>query len=232
MKKQKNDTIKIGTYFDADTEIHGDVYAKRSVKVDGNIRGDLHTLFDVVIGDDSVIEGDVTGRDIIVHGRIKGNVKASETITLTNNGVIEGDLTGTGLIVDIGSEYKGKCTIVRKNEGAPQGPEKIEKKTLEACDKKADEPKAEEEKAEASSIAAPKEETKAEEPKIEVAVKRPVGRPRKITIKELEPETDEPEELSPRGREVMRIAPAIKSNPVGRPKGSTKKTKALVELVG
>jgi len=118
-KKLSSDKkIKIDTIIASSTHIEGNLFTDSPMKVDGHIKGNITSTADIIIGEDAVITGDITAKDIIINGVVNGNAVSCETVTLTENGKINGDIKTTGLIVDNGCQFRGNCTIIDEVEAA------------------------------------------------------------------------------------------------------------------
>jgi cytoskeletal protein CcmA (bactofilin family) len=100
-------TADISTLLSKDTEIRGTVKTQGSIRVDGAVFGDLHSVKTVTIGASGIVEGNVTGEDIIVAGKVKGTLTARGRISLEGSAQIEGDLNTTRLSIAEGAVFRG-----------------------------------------------------------------------------------------------------------------------------
>ncbi|MDR0930239.1 MAG: polymer-forming cytoskeletal protein [Clostridiales bacterium] len=111
-KKKRSAVVTIGTFIEKNTTITGDILSTSSIKIDGKVSGNISTVADCFIGESGLIAGDIRAKDVVNSGCVRGNIDANETITLSSTGRIDGDIKTTGFIVDIGSHFSGKCTII------------------------------------------------------------------------------------------------------------------------
>jgi len=100
-------TADISTLLSKDTEIRGSVKAQGSIRVDGTIFGDLVSAKTVTIGATGVVEGNITGEDVIVAGKVKGSLTARGKISLEGTAQIEGDLNTSRLSISEGAVFRG-----------------------------------------------------------------------------------------------------------------------------
>jgi cytoskeletal protein CcmA (bactofilin family) len=97
----------ISTLLSRDTEIRGSIRTQGSIRVDGTVNGDLVSAKTVTIGATGVVDGDVTGEDVIVAGKVKGSLTAHSKISLEGTAQIEGDLNTSRLSIAEGAVFRG-----------------------------------------------------------------------------------------------------------------------------
>lgn len=111
----------------AGTEIRGDIISNGDVRIDGTLRGTVHTKARLVIGQTGIIEGDIKAQNADISGNIKGNISVDDLLSLKSTAKIQGDIITRKLIVETGGEFNGKCqmrtgvTETSKNAGSGQG---------------------------------------------------------------------------------------------------------------
>lgn len=111
----------------AGTEIRGDIISNGDVRIDGILKGTVHTKARLVIGSTGVIEGDIKAQNADVSGNIKGNISVDDLLSLKSTAKIHGDIITRKLIVETGGEFNGKCQMrtggneTSKNAGSGQG---------------------------------------------------------------------------------------------------------------
>ncbi len=93
------------------TEIIGDLISNGDVRIDGVLRGTIHTKAKLVIGSTGIVEGDIRAQNSDISGNVKGNVNVDELLTLKGNGRVNGDITTKKLVVESGAEFNGKCQM-------------------------------------------------------------------------------------------------------------------------
>ena len=100
-------TADVSTLLSRDTEIRGSIRTQGSIRVDGTVCGDLVSAKTVTIGATGLVEGDVTGEDVIVAGKVKGSLTARGKISLEGSAQIEGDLNTSRLSIAEGAVFRG-----------------------------------------------------------------------------------------------------------------------------
>ncbi len=98
------------------TTITGNIVSNGDLRIDGNIDGDLNSQARIVIGEKSVINGDIRAANAIIEGKVNGNVEVTEVLFLKATALIEGDMMMQKLVVENGAVFNGKSTM--RNSGA------------------------------------------------------------------------------------------------------------------
>lgn len=82
------------------------IRCKGSLRVDGNIRADLHTSR-LVVGKDAVISGAIAAEEVEVYGQVRGAILARHLV-LHSTAEVEGDLVSHELTVEQGASFDGR----------------------------------------------------------------------------------------------------------------------------
>ena len=72
--------------------------------------------FDVPIGEDGKIKGDIVADAIIIGGYVEGNVYASQRVVLEAKGILNGDLVAPKVIINEGTRFNGSCNMMKSRE--------------------------------------------------------------------------------------------------------------------
>lgn len=114
-------TGKMDTIIGRNTKLEGRIEAKGTIRLDGELVGDLHVQGSAIIGTKGLIKGNVYCTNIYVAGTIEGNVDCKEQLRLTNTSRLTGDIKVKTFIVDENASFEGKCEMqelkqITKNE--------------------------------------------------------------------------------------------------------------------
>jgi cytoskeletal protein CcmA (bactofilin family) len=115
-KKVSEISAEVETIIGKDTHFKGNITAKGSIRVDGQLDGEVTTSSDVVVG----VAGDVTvqikARNVTVAGKVTGNIDAVEKLELLPTAKLCGDIKVGMLIVGEGAVFKGSCEMRHESE--------------------------------------------------------------------------------------------------------------------
>lgn len=109
--KVSNNSDKVDTVIGASVVIDGPLFSKEAIKIDGTVHGSVTTKSNLFLGPDSVVMGDVQGKDVTICGKVTGNVTAKGRIIITSKAQISGNMSMDHLVVDEGALFNGNCTM-------------------------------------------------------------------------------------------------------------------------
>lgn len=121
-KDRKHETEKV---LDVDASMQGTLIFKDSVnlKINGRFEGVLNTKGNLMIGEEAVVNADITGESIIVAGKVNGNINALKDLKLISPAQVVGDIRSPLLSIAEGATFDGSCRMLAdsKNAAAAQG---------------------------------------------------------------------------------------------------------------
>lgn len=101
---------KLDTIVGPETILKGDLTSKGTVKVDGQVEGDVAADC-LIIGEVGKLTGDVTVREIIIGGRIVGTIHATDGVDILRKGEVCGDIFAARLTIAEGGYFDGRSTM-------------------------------------------------------------------------------------------------------------------------
>jgi cytoskeletal protein CcmA (bactofilin family) len=95
------------------------VRCKGSLRVNGNIQADLHSM-QLTVGEEAVISGSIAADTVEVYGKVRGAVRASRVVLYASAEVV-GDIQSQFLSIEEGASFDGRSRKVNDpQEIAPQ----------------------------------------------------------------------------------------------------------------
>lgn len=107
------DADAFDTVIEDDISFTGNVKVKQPFFIRGKIKGYIESESDVVVDDIAIIEADIVADRVLVKGRVKGNVRGNQLVFVAASGTVIGDITSHKVVLEPGSEFTGKCTMVK-----------------------------------------------------------------------------------------------------------------------
>ncbi len=106
------------------TQAEGTIHSKGSIRIDGEVKGRIEAVGDVMIGETASVDSDIEGNNVIIAGTVVGNVRASGKLDLLSTGNLKGEVYSCGLVVSEGAKFTGSFHMVDNGKQAklPQGP--------------------------------------------------------------------------------------------------------------
>lgn len=92
-------------------EFKGVISYQGTVRIDGQLEGEIHTDGVLIVGKTAVIDAKVEAGTIICQGRIIGNIVAREKIQLMSPAVLNGSVRTPSLSMEEGVLFNGTCEM-------------------------------------------------------------------------------------------------------------------------
>ncbi len=93
------------------SRFEGKITSSGSLRVDGQVNGDVALTGDLVIGSNGEVTGNIDAQTVTVGGRITGNINVKNKLVLEAKAKIKGDIRASKLIIDEGAVFDGKCDM-------------------------------------------------------------------------------------------------------------------------
>ena len=99
------------TIVGAAAKLEGTVVSAGSLRIDGQVKGQIQADGDVELSPQSQVEADIRAQNVSVAGRFKGNVVVKGKAHLARGGRIEGNITSKTLVVEEGGIFHGQSLM-------------------------------------------------------------------------------------------------------------------------
>lgn len=116
------------------SKMEGNLKTESSLRVDGEVLGNLECAAKLVVGVEAVITGDIKALEVEVEGKINGKVDVDDVLTLRSTALIQGDMETSRLVIEDGAEFNGDCRM----KGSTSHTSSSKKKKKQTADKEAE----------------------------------------------------------------------------------------------
>jgi cytoskeletal protein CcmA (bactofilin family) len=99
------------TIVGAGARLDGNVVSAGSLRIDGQVKGQINADGDVSLSPQSQVEADIRAQNVSVAGRFKGNIIVKGKAHLARGGRIEGNITSKTLVVEEGGVFHGQSIM-------------------------------------------------------------------------------------------------------------------------
>lgn len=89
------------------TKVIGDLSATSSLRIDGEIVGDVNCDGKLVLGPDGIITGNISANEVELDGKVEGFIKVSELLTLHQTASVYGDIQTERIVIEDGAKVEG-----------------------------------------------------------------------------------------------------------------------------
>jgi cytoskeletal protein CcmA (bactofilin family) len=104
-------TPPTATFIDGSTQIEGTVRCKETLRIDGQLSGELECEKTVLVRQGAKVTANIAAETVQVSGEVKGNISARRKITLDRTARVNGDLATPGIVIEEGAKLKGRIVI-------------------------------------------------------------------------------------------------------------------------
>jgi len=114
------------TIVGAGARLEGNVVSAGSLRIDGQVKGQINAEGDVTLSPQSQVEADIRAENVSVGGKFKGNLIVKGKAHLARGGRIDGNITSKTLVVEEGGIFHGQSIMdgtspsSSTHPGAPQ----------------------------------------------------------------------------------------------------------------
>lgn len=91
--------------------LEGNVVSAGSLRIDGQVKGQINADGDVVLSPQSQVEADIRAQNVSIAGKFKGNVIVKGKAHLARGGRIDGNITSKTLVVEEGGVFHGQSIM-------------------------------------------------------------------------------------------------------------------------
>lgn len=126
MKKESSTfgSDNLNAFLGEGTSFKGNLTFEGTVRVDGNMEGEIFTKDTLVVGTSAKVKATVHAGIIIVGGNVQGNITAEKKIELHSSARLFGNISTPSLSIAEGVIFDGGCTMGHKSV-KPEGGEAV-----------------------------------------------------------------------------------------------------------
>lgn len=117
-------------------KLEGTVVSAGSLRIDGQVKGQVNADGDVTLSPQSQVEADIRAQNVAVAGRFKGSIVVKARAEISRGGRVDGNITSKTLVVEEGAVFQGQSIMDQPTPGAqptappqkteaPAAPEKV-----------------------------------------------------------------------------------------------------------
>jgi cytoskeletal protein CcmA (bactofilin family) len=121
-KKRSAETkgVDVKAFLGEGAEFSGVLTFEGTVRIDGKFQGDVMTRGTLVVGEEAVLNADISAGTVVIKGRVRGNITASKRLELLSGGRLKGDVRTPVLVVEEGAVFDGALEMTPREADAVQ----------------------------------------------------------------------------------------------------------------
>jgi cytoskeletal protein CcmA (bactofilin family) len=106
-------------------KLEGQVVSAGSLRIDGQVKGQISAEGDVLLSPQSQVEADIRAQNVVVAGRFKGKIEVKGRAEIARGGRVDGDIISKTLVVEEGAIFQGQSMM--EQQAAPPAPAQAER---------------------------------------------------------------------------------------------------------
>lgn len=95
----------------AGTTITGNIETTGDFRIDGTLKGNIHSKAKLLVGAGGSIEGNVYCRQADIMGQVTGNLTSTDLLQLKGKAAVAGDIQAAKLLIESTVNYNGQCQM-------------------------------------------------------------------------------------------------------------------------
>ena len=107
---------KTSSILGPELEIHGDVKVSGSLFIYGKVFGNIQSNGAVQTANGSVINGNISAKDVAIGGKVDGDLDVEKKVTLGDTSFLTGNLKASILTIEEGAKFDGVCNMVKTSQ--------------------------------------------------------------------------------------------------------------------
>lgn len=107
------------------SRIEGKLTFEASVKIDGQVEGEVSAQDTVIIGENAVVTAQVTAGTVIIRGKVTGDITARKRVELRAPGKVVGNIHTPTIVIHEGVFFEGHCSMSTADAKSDRGDKKV-----------------------------------------------------------------------------------------------------------
>ncbi len=110
-RREEDMTDSEVTIVGAGARLEGNVVSAGSLRIDGQVKGQINAEGDVALSPQSQVDADIRAENVSVGGRFKGNIVVKGKAHLARGGRVDGNITSKTLVIEEGGIFHGQSIM-------------------------------------------------------------------------------------------------------------------------
>ena len=103
--------MKVNTIIGTGAVFTGNVTVKDTIRIDGEVEGDVKTDATLIVGSSGKIKGNIEADTVFTGGCIYGNLTVQNKVEASSTAKIYGDIRTKVIVIDENAVFQGKCDM-------------------------------------------------------------------------------------------------------------------------
>src|SRR5437016_1266019 len=103
-------------FMDQGGTTEGTLHLTGTVRIDGNVKGNIISEQTLILGENAKVEGQIEGNRVVIAGRYDGVIFAKGRVEIQAKGVVTGEVHSPCLVIDPGGIFDGRCHMLASSD--------------------------------------------------------------------------------------------------------------------
>ena len=99
-------------------KLEGTVVSAGSLRVDGQVKGQISAEGDVMLSSQSQVEADIRAQNVQIAGKFKGSIVVKGKAEIARGGRVDGNITAKSLVIEEGAVFQGQSVMEQPGTAA------------------------------------------------------------------------------------------------------------------
>ena len=105
------DLGEVQTYLGKGSRVSGKLVFDGTVRVDGNVEGEIAAQDTLIVGERAVVTAQISGNTIVIKGKVTGDINARKRVEVRAPGKLYGNIVTPSLVIHEGVIFEGHCSM-------------------------------------------------------------------------------------------------------------------------
>lgn len=114
VEKEKTEGGEFGeihAYLGKGSRVSGDLNFDGTVRVDGQVEGEISAQDTLIVGERAVVTAQISGNTVVIRGKVTGDINARKRVEIRAPGKLFGNIVTPSLVIHEGVIFEGHCSM-------------------------------------------------------------------------------------------------------------------------
>jgi len=107
------------------SRVEGKLTFEASVKIDGQVEGEIIAQDTVIVGENAVVTAQITAGTVVIRGKVTGDIVARKRVELRAPGKVVGNIHTPTIVIHEGVFFEGHCSMSSADAKSERGDKKV-----------------------------------------------------------------------------------------------------------
>jgi cytoskeletal protein CcmA (bactofilin family) len=118
--RKKQETGEWTGFLEKGVRLDGRLECPGTFRIDSAVKGTLVSEDILILGENSIVEGQIQGNSVVIGGRFDGTIQARGKVEIQPKAIVTGEIHTPCLIIEPGAVFDGQCHMrSRANNAKP-----------------------------------------------------------------------------------------------------------------